>query len=71
MEKLPKIGIPLIIILVIGLIALVKSAVTVDSGEAGVLYKVFDNGVVIDEPPLGEGCCAFCSGKIYTRTIVF
>ena len=55
MEKLPKIGIPLIIILVIGLIALVKSAVTVGSGEAGVLYKVFDNGVVTDEPPLGEG----------------
>ena len=55
MEKLPKIGIPLIIVLVIGLIALVKSAVTIGSGEAGVLYKTFDNGVVIDEPPLGEG----------------
>ena len=55
MEKLPKIGIPVIIILVLLIIVLAKSAVTIDSGEAGVLYKTFDNGVVVDEPPLGEG----------------
>jgi regulator of protease activity HflC (stomatin/prohibitin superfamily) len=55
MDKLPKIGIPVIIIVIILIIALAKSAVTIGSGEAGVLYKVFDDGVVTDEPPLGEG----------------
>ncbi|MEP5546736.1 prohibitin family protein, partial [Maribacter dokdonensis] len=28
---------------------------TIGSGEAGVLYKTFGDGVVTDEPPLGEG----------------
>ncbi|MAZ72705.1 MAG: peptidase [Flavobacteriaceae bacterium] len=55
MEKLPKIGIPVIIILVLVIIVVAKSAVTIDSGEAGVLYRTFDNGVVTEEPPLGEG----------------
>ncbi len=55
MEKLPKIGIPLIIIIILAIIILAKSAVTIGSGEAGVLYKVFDEGVVTDKPPLGEG----------------
>ncbi len=55
MEKLPKIGIPIIIVAIILIIVLAKSAVTLDSGEAGVLYKTFDNGVVTDQPPLGEG----------------
>ena len=55
MEKLPKIGIPIIIVVILLIIVIAKSAVTIDSGEAGVLYKTFDGGVVIDEPPLGEG----------------
>ncbi len=55
MEKLPKIGIPVIVILIIGIILIAKSAVTISAGEAGVLYRTFDNGVVTDEPPLGEG----------------
>ncbi|MEN3324090.1 prohibitin family protein [Mariniflexile soesokkakense] len=55
MEKLPKIAFPVIIGAIILIVLLAKSAVTVGSGEAGVLYKTFDNGVVIDEPPLGEG----------------
>lgn len=55
MEKLPKIGLPIIIALIILIIVIAKSAVTIGSGEAGVLYKTFDNGVVTDEPPLGEG----------------
>ncbi|WP_445955336.1 prohibitin family protein [Yeosuana sp.] len=55
MEKLPKIGIPIIIVAIILIIVLAKSAVTIGSGEAGVLYKTFDNGVVTDQPPLGEG----------------
>lgn len=55
MEKLPKIGIPVIIVAILFIILLAKSAITIDSGEAGVLYRTFDNGVVTDEPPLGEG----------------
>jgi len=55
MEKLPKVGVPIIIAIVIFLIVLFKSTVTIDSGQAGVLYRTFDNGVVTDEPPLGEG----------------
>jgi prohibitin 1 len=55
MEKLPKVGVPIIIVIVLAVILLAKSAVTIDSGEAGVLYKTFDNGVVTDLPPLGEG----------------
>jgi len=55
MDKLPKIGIPIIIVIIVLIILLAKSAVTIDSGEAGVLYKTFDNGVVTDAPPMGEG----------------
>ena len=55
MEKLPKIGIPVIVIIIILIIIIAKSAVTIGSGEAGVLYKTFDEGVVTDKPPLGEG----------------
>lgn len=55
MEKLPKIGIPVIVLLIVGIILIAKSAVTIGAGEAGVLYKTFDNGVVTDQPPLGEG----------------
>lgn len=55
MEKLPKITIPVIIVAIILIIVLAKSAVTIGSGQAGVLYKTFDNGVVTDKPPMGEG----------------
>jgi len=55
MEKLPKIGIPVIVILILAIILVAKSAVTISAGEAGVLYKTFDDGVVTDQPPLGEG----------------
>ena len=55
MEKLPKIGIPVIILLILIIVIVAKSAVTIGSGEAGVLYKTFDNGVVTDKPALGEG----------------
>lgn len=55
MDKLPKIGIPVIIIVIILIIAFAKSAVTIGSGEAGVLYRTFGGGVVTDEAPLGEG----------------
>ena len=55
MEKLPKIAIPAVMAIIFLIIILVKSAITIGSGEAGVLYKTFDNGVVTNEPPLGEG----------------
>lgn len=53
--QLPKTIMPLIIIGIIAIIFISKSLVNIDAGEAGVLFKPFDNGVVIDEPPLGEG----------------
>ncbi|WP_179006963.1 prohibitin family protein [Winogradskyella forsetii] len=55
MEKLPKVGLPILIGVVILIIVIAKSAVTIDSGEAGVLFKTFGEGVVTDEPPMGEG----------------
>ena len=55
MEKLPKAGIPAITLIIFAVILVAKSAITIGSGEAGVLYKTFDGGVVTDEPPLGEG----------------
>lgn len=55
MERLPKIALPAIIAAIVLIILLAKSAVTIGSGEAGVLYKTFDEGVVTNEPPLGEG----------------
>lgn len=55
MEKLPKIALPAVFILIALVILISKSAVTIGSGEAGVLYKTFGGGVVTDEPPLGEG----------------
>ena len=55
MEKLPKVALPFIIGAIILVVILAKSAVTIDSGEAGVLFKTFGDGVVIDEPPMAEG----------------
>ncbi|WP_271781905.1 prohibitin family protein [Aquimarina algiphila] len=55
MEKLPKIGLPILIIIVLIIVFISKSTITIGSGEAGVLYKTFGGGVVTDEPPLGEG----------------
>ena len=55
MEKLPKVALPAIIIAIVLIVLLSKSAVTIGSGEAGVLFKTFGEGVVINEPPLGEG----------------
>ncbi len=55
MERLPKFLAPGIFILIVLIILIAKSAITVGSGEAGVLYRTFGGGVVTDEPPLGEG----------------
>ncbi len=53
--QLPKSLMPLIFVGIIAIIFLSKSTVTIDSGEAGVLWKRFAGGVVTDQPPLGEG----------------
>ena len=55
MEKLPKIALPVIIFIIIVIVLISKSAITIDSGQAGVLYKTFGGGVVTDEPAMGEG----------------
>ncbi|UCD60189.1 MAG: prohibitin family protein [Flavobacteriaceae bacterium] len=55
MDKLPKIALPVVFIIILFIILISKSAVTIGSGEAGVLYRTFGNGVVTDEPPLNEG----------------
>jgi len=55
MEKLPKLGLPIIFLVVISIFLLLKTAVTIDAGESGVLWKRFDGGVVVSEPALGEG----------------
>ncbi|WP_298998701.1 prohibitin family protein [Flagellimonas sp. S174] len=55
MDRLPKIGLPIIVAVILLIILISKSAITIGSGEAGVLYKTFSDGVVIDKPPLGEG----------------
>jgi len=55
MDKIPKIALPAVFILIVLIILISKSAVTIGSGQAGVLYKTFGGGVVTDEPPMGEG----------------
>ena len=55
MNKIPRVGIPLLITITFSMLILAKSIVTIGSGEAGVLYKIFDGGVVTDKPPMGEG----------------
>ena len=55
MDKLPKIALPVVAVIILAIILISKSAVTIGSGEAGVLYKTFGGGVVTDEPALGEG----------------
>jgi len=55
MQNLPKIGLPVVLLIVVLLIFISKSSINIGYGEAGVLFKTFGGGVVTDEPPLGEG----------------
>ena len=55
MDKLPRIALPAIFVIILLIILISKSAVVIGSGEAGVLYKTLGDGVVTDKPPLGEG----------------
>lgn len=54
-NNLPKTLAPVIFIGFFLIIVLFNSMVTIDAGEAGVLWKRFDDGVVIDKAPLEEG----------------
>jgi len=53
--NLPKGILPIIFLAVIAIILFSKSMITIDAGEAGVLWKRFGGGVVTREPALGEG----------------
>jgi regulator of protease activity HflC (stomatin/prohibitin superfamily) len=55
MQNLPRNLIPILVLVITLLIFMSKATVIIGSGEAGVLYRTFDEGVVTDEPPLGEG----------------
>lgn len=55
MDKLPKIGLPIIVTLIIVIIILVKSAVTIDAGHAGVLFETLGDGVDPEKAPLEPG----------------
>ncbi len=55
MDKLPKIALPAIVILIFLVIIISKSAVTIDAGHAGVLYETLGDGVDPNKEPLGEG----------------
>jgi len=55
MQKLPKIGLPVILIALALMIFASKSSINIGYGEAGVLFRTFGGGVVTDAPPLGEG----------------
>ncbi len=53
--QFPKGVLPLVFIGILAIIFISKSTVTIDAGEAGVLWKRFGGGVVTDKPALGEG----------------
>ncbi|MDJ0646807.1 MAG: prohibitin family protein [Flavobacteriaceae bacterium] len=53
--QLPKSILPIIFVGILLIIFLSKSIVTIEAGEAGVLWKRFGGGVVTEQPPLGEG----------------
>jgi prohibitin 1 len=55
MQKLPKIGLPIILLAFVLIIFVSKSSINIGYGEAGVLFKTFGGGVVTDKPPLSEG----------------
>ena len=48
MEKLQKLGLPILVGGLILFIFLAKTFVNIGYGEAGVLFKTFGNGVVTD-----------------------
>ena len=54
MDKLPKIGLPILIGVIIAIILIAKSAVTIGPGEGGVIFERFGDGINT-EKTYGEG----------------
>ena len=54
MQNLPKIGLPIIIIVGVLFLLISKTAVTIGPGEGGVLFERFGDGIVTDKT-YGEG----------------
>ena len=46
MDKLNRIGLPVVLVVMVAFIVIVKSAINIGYGEAGVLFKTFGDGVV-------------------------
>lgn len=70
MTKLPKIGLPVILGLIVLIIFIAKSSVNIGYGEAGVLFRTFGGGVVTDRAPLGEGFhLIFPWNKVYIYNV--
>ena len=55
MNKLPKIGLPIILLVFVLIIFVSKSSINIGYGESGVLFKTFGGGVDTENPPIGEG----------------
>ena len=55
MDRINKIGLPVVLLVMFAIIGIMKSAVNIGYGEAGVLFRTFGEGTVVDEPALGEG----------------
>ena len=55
LPQMPKSIIFIVFLVILGLIFLSKSTVTIDAGEAGVLYKTLGNGIDTDQVPMDEG----------------
>ena len=51
MQKLPKIGLPIILLACVLIIFISKSSINIGYGEAGVLFKTFGGGVGTDKVP--------------------
>ena len=54
MDKLPKVGLPILIGIVFLIILVAKSAVTIGPGEGGVIFERFGDGINT-EKTYGEG----------------
>ena len=68
MQKLPKIGLPIILLAFVLIIFVSKSSINIGYGEAGVLFKTF-GGVVTDEAPLSEGFILLRLGTKFISTM--
>ncbi|WP_431157728.1 prohibitin family protein [Winogradskyella poriferorum] len=54
MEKLPKVGLPILVGIIFLVIVIAKSAVTIGPGEGGVIFERFGDGINV-ETTYGEG----------------